>query len=89
MELVFNCCANVCGCRETGWRDPTEFLKHLNLFHMLCVGRFIIRVIIFVIEIVEGYRLAEYIFGIVGYQKYKIGFLEIKVEKPRPLQLKY
>ena len=23
-------CANVCGCRETGWRDPTGFLNIYN-----------------------------------------------------------
>ena len=25
-------CANVCGCRVTGWRDPTGFLAYLFVY---------------------------------------------------------
>jgi hypothetical protein len=31
VELVSLYCANICGCRETCWRDPTRFLINVEL----------------------------------------------------------
>ena len=30
-------CANVCGCRETGWRDPTGFLTNIYLISYIVI----------------------------------------------------
>jgi len=36
MKLMYILLCNICGCRETGWRNPTGFLNiYFTVFHIL------------------------------------------------------